>query len=63
MVVAGKITKQKLTLVFLPIQIKNYQPQLLEGEERLTIINKLKKSLGFDISQDNYGYDTIEIER
>lgn len=66
LVMAGKITDgphAKLTLVFLPIQIKNYQPQLLRGDEKLTIVNKLKKSLGFDTSQTNYGYDMIETNR
>ena len=78
LVLAGKITDEKLTLVFLPIAIKNYQPELLQETEKLTIINKLKKSLGFDVpaspaslaesrpaggSQENYGYDMIEITR
>lgn len=63
LVIAGKITHDKLTLVFLPIAIKNYQPELMVGAEKSVIINKLKQALGFDVSQDQYGYDTIEITR
>lgn len=63
LVLAGKITADTLQLVFLPIQIKNYQPELLRGDEKLSIINSLKSDLGIEISSNSYGYDMIELSR
>lgn len=61
LVVAGSIDKGKIKLVLIPIAIKNLQPEAMTGKEKENIIDKLKESAGFPISNHNYGYDTIEI--
>jgi len=48
LVLAGKISQDKLTLELLPVKSVHLKVQLLQGEEKDAITNSLKKSLGFE---------------
>lgn len=63
LIIAGKITADKLTLVLLPTIQKNLKPELMSGESRAQIIDSLKTSLSIATDSHGYGYDKIELER
>ena len=62
LVVGGVIDKQKIKLVLIPIAIKNLQPEVMTGQEKEKIIDKLKQSAGFPTTNYDTGYDTIEMD-
>lgn len=64
LVIAGKIKNNQLEkIVILPTIQKNLKPQLLTGSEKTDFITKLRKNLGLEKENKDYGYDLIEIER
>lgn len=60
LLVSGKITEDSLELSFFPIKSINIQPQLMEGEERQTAIDKL---LGDKNQFEFIRSDTIRLTR
>ncbi len=60
LLVGGKITKSSLELSFSPIKLVNTQPQLMRGEERQAIIDKL---LGDKNQYSFVGSNTIKLTR
>lgn len=60
LVVAGEILPDKYHLVILPT---DNQGKLWRGEEKLLVINRIRKSLEEPAMTINYGYDTIDISR
>lgn len=63
LVIAGKISADKLTLVLLPVISKNLQPELLRGEDRFNLISKFREELGAEKVGNSYGFDIIELSR
>ena len=63
LVIAGKISKDELTLVLLPTVSVKLQPQLLGGDERYQIISKLRTELNQAPLENSYGFDTIKLDR
>jgi len=63
LVIAGKISKDELTLVLLPTISVKLQPQLLGGDERYQIISKLRTELNQAPLENSYGFDTIRLSR
>lgn len=61
LVVSGTIDSQKIKLVLIPIAIRNLQPEVMTGQEKENIIDKLKQSAGFATSSHDANYDTIEM--
>lgn len=63
LVLAGGIKENKLKLVLIPINInKDLQPEILRGEAKQGIIDKLKEGMGIVSGNHDYGYDIIEVE-
>ncbi len=63
LIIAGEITANKLKLVLLPTISKNLRPELLTGSEKTSLISKFRDNLNLEISNKDYGYDTIEITK
>jgi len=63
LIVAGEILPNKIKLVIMPTVTKNLQPELLRGEEKVEIINQIKKGLGQSVVNSDYGYDIIELNK
>ena len=61
LVLAGGIKDNKLKLGLIPINInKDLQPEIIRGEEKQAIIDRLKESLGLASGNNDYGYNAID---
>lgn len=59
LIVAGEIRQNQYRLALIPTDSNG---KLLRGEEKLTIINRIRRALDLDIVSISYGYDTINLE-
>lgn len=60
LVVAGAITENKYRLVLLPTDNRG---QLLRGEAKLAVINRIRQNLNLPIVSIGYGYDILYVNR
>lgn len=62
LVIGGMIDSSKIKLVFIPIKINRYQPEIMTEKDKERIIDKLKKSAGLAAENHDSGYDSIEVK-
>jgi len=54
LIISGKILNNKLTLTLIPTIQKNLKPELMEGDQKQEIINRLEEQMGIPSGQDTF---------